>query len=226
MPGFIFLKMQVVVLFEDNHLIAVAKKSGQTVQPEPGKPMSLEEEVKLYIKEKYNKPGDVFLGVIHRLDMPVSGIVLFARTSKALVRMNELFKNRKIEKIYEAKVEGKPLHQIDTLTHYLRRDEQKNITKALLMPAPNAEKATLSFEVKYNNNSNSILRIKLLTGRKHQIRAQLGAIKCPIVGDVKYGAQKANPDGSINLSAVELNFEHPVSKQMVRIAYTPVQNQF
>jgi 23S rRNA pseudouridine1911/1915/1917 synthase len=211
--------MSLIVLFEDNHLIAVAKQPGQTVQPEPGKPTSLEDEVKAYIKEKYNKPGDVFLGVIHRLDMPVSGIVLFARTSKALARMNDLFKNRKIEKIYEAKVEGKPLHEADTLTHFLVRDEKKNITRAHIKPVPNAEKATLSFEVKYINNNNSILRIKLLTGRKHQIRAQLGAISCPIVGDVKYGASKANNDTSIALTAVEISFEHPVTKISVKITY-------
>lgn len=211
--------MTLQVLFEDNHLIAVVKQPGQTVQPEPRKPTSLEDEVKAYIKEKYNKPGDVFLGVIHRLDMPVSGIVLFARTSKALARMNDLFKNRKIEKFYEAKVEGKPLHQIDTLTHFLVRDEKKNITRAHIKPVPNAEKASLSFEVKYVNNSNSILRIKLLTGRKHQIRAQLGAISCPIVGDVKYGASKANDDNSIALTAVELSFEHPVTKAPIKITY-------
>lgn len=211
--------MTLQVLFEDNHLIAVVKQPGQTVQPEPGKPTSLEEEVKAYIKEKYNKPGDVFLGVIHRLDMPVSGIVLFARTSKALTRMNDLFKNRKIEKIYEAKVEGKPLHQTDTLTHFLVRDEKKNITRVHIKPVPNAEKAMLSFDVKYQNNNNSILRLKLLTGRKHQIRAQLGAINCPIVGDVKYGASKANDDTSIALTAVELSFEHPVTKVPVKIIY-------
>jgi 23S rRNA pseudouridine1911/1915/1917 synthase len=211
--------MSLQVLFEDNHLIAVVKQPGQTVQPEPGKPTSLEDEVKEFIKEKYNKPGDVFLGVIHRLDMPVSGIVLFARTSKALTRMNELFKNRKIDKIYEAKVEGKPLHNTDTLTHFLVREEKKNITRAHIRPVPNSEKATLSFEVKYVNNSNSILRIKLLTGRKHQIRAQLGAINCPIVGDIKYGASKANEDTSIALAAVELSFEHPVTKVPVKIIY-------
>lgn len=209
--------MDLQVLFEDNHLIAVAKRPGQTVQPEPGKPMSLEEEVKQYIKEKYHKPGDVFLGVIHRLDMPVSGIVLFARTSKALARMNDLFKNRKVEKIYEAKVEGKPLHTTDTLTHYLVRDDKKNLTRAYLKPVEGAEKAMLSFEVKYVNNSNTILRIRLLTGRKHQIRAQLGAINCPIAGDVKYGASKPNADGSIALAAVLLSFEHPVTKQKVEI---------
>lgn len=211
--------MSLEVLLEDNHLIAVVKRAGQTVQPEPGKPQSLEEEVKQYIKEKYNKPGEVFLGVIHRLDMPVSGIVLFARTSKALARMNEQFKNRKIDKIYEAKVEGKPLHTSDTLTHYLVRDEKRNITKAHLKPVPGAEKAMLSFEVKYANNSNSILTIKLLTGRKHQIRAQLGAISCPILGDVKYGASRPNDDGSIALKAVELRFEHPVTKLPVKITY-------
>lgn len=211
--------MSLHVLFEDNHLIAVAKKAGQTVQPEPGKPTSLEEEVKAYIKEKYDKPGDVFLGVIHRLDMPVSGIVLFARTSKALTRMNEIFKNRKVEKIYEAKVEGRPVKASDTLTHFLVRDEKKNITRAYPKPVPDAEKAMLMFEVKYENNSNSILRIKLLTGRKHQIRAQLGAISCPIAGDVKYGASRPNEDESIALTAVELNFEHPVTKVPVSIRF-------
>ena len=213
--------MSLKVLFEDNHLIAVAKKAGQTVQTEPEKPTSLEEEVKAYIKTKYNKPGDVFLGVIHRLDMPVTGIVLFAKTSKALVRMNDLFKNRKVDKYYEAKVEGKPLYQTDTLTHYLVRSEKKNITQAHLKPVPNADKATLNFEIKYVNNNNCILRIKLLTGRKHQIRAQLGAINCPIVGDVKYGASRPNPDGSIGLSAVELSFEHPVTKLPIKILYQP-----
>ncbi len=213
--------MSLQVLFEDNHLIAVVKKSGQTVQPEPEKPISLEEDVKAYIKHKYNKPGDVFLGVIHRLDMPVTGIVLFAKTSKALVRMNELFKNRKVEKYYEAKVEGKPLYETDTLTHFLVRNEKKNITQAHIRPVPNAEKATLSFEIKYINNNNCILRIKLLTGRKHQIRAQLGAINCAIVGDVKYGASKPNADGSIALAAVELAFEHPVTKAPVKILYQP-----
>jgi 23S rRNA pseudouridine1911/1915/1917 synthase len=211
--------MSLQILFEDNHLIAVVKKAGQTVQPEPDKPTSLEEEVKAYIKEKYNKPGDVFLGVIHRLDMPVSGIVLFARTSKALARMNDAFKNRKIDKIYEAKVEGKPLETSDTLTHYLVRDDKKNVTKAHLKPVEKAEKAMLSFEVKYQNNNYTILRIKLLTGRKHQIRAQLGAIKCPIVGDVKYGASKRNDDGSIALTAVELAFEHPVTKAAIKVVY-------
>lgn len=211
--------MELQVLFEDNHLIAVVKRAGQTVQPEPNKPTSLEDDVKNYIKEKYNKPGDVFLGVIHRLDMPVSGIVLFARTSKALARMNELFKNRKIAKIYEAKVEGKPLETADTLTHYLVRDEKKNITKAFIKPVEKAEKAMLKFTVKYQNNNTSILRIELLTGRKHQIRAQLGAIKCPIVGDVKYGSTKASPDGSIALTAVELSFEHPVTKAPLKITY-------
>lgn len=214
--------MSLEILFEDNHLIAVAKKAGQTVQAEPGKPVSLEEDVKAYIKEKYDKPGDVFLGVIHRLDMPVSGIVLFARTSKALARMNELFKNRKVEKIYEAKVQGRPLESSDTLTHYLVRDEKKNISRVHLKPVTGAEKAMLKFEVKYDNKHYCVLRIKLLTGRKHQIRAQLGAIRCPIVGDVKYGSTQASPDGSIALTAVELSFEHPVTKQPVNIQYQPL----
>lgn len=205
--------MSLNVLLEDNHLIAVVKRPGQTVQKEPGKPLSLEEEVKAYLKEKYNKPGEVFLGVIHRLDMPVGGIVLFARTSKALARMNEAFRNRSVDKIYEAKVEGRPLEEAGTLTHYLVRDDKKNITRAFLQPVEKAEKAVLSFRVKRQDGRHCVLRIRLHTGRKHQIRAQLSAIRCPIAGDVKYGASKPYPDGSIALTATELGFEHPVTRQ-------------
>ncbi len=205
------------VLFEDNHLIAVNKKAGQTVQPEPGKPESLEEEVKRYIKQTYSKPGDVFLGVIHRLDMPVSGVVLFAKTSKALVRMNEVFQKREVSKVYEAWVEHIPFAQTDIITHWLKRDERKNITKAFVHEMRNADKARLIYEVLKKEGQKALLKITLLTGRKHQIRAQLSAIGCPIIGDVKYGASKANADQSISLKAVELSFIHPVKKETVTI---------
>ncbi len=212
--------MAIQVLFEDNHLIAVVKRSGQTVQSEPNKPLSLEEEVKSYIKQKYNKPGDVFLGVIHRLDMPVNGIVLFARTSKALARMNEKFKNREIRKIYEAHVENKPPHNSDTLIHYLIRDDKKNFTKAFDKPFPKAERAELRYSLIAQKQNFSILNIELHTGRKHQIRAQLGAIGCPIIGDIKYGSKSKLNDGAIKLTAIFLSFAHPISKEELKISYT------
>jgi len=206
-----------VILFEDNHLIAAFKKSGQTVQPEPDKPISLEEEVKAYLKAKYKKPGDVFLGVIHRLDMPVSGIVLFARTSKALVRMNQIFQKREVKKIYRAIVENNPPKANDLLVHWLKRDEVRNFSKAYLEEVENAEKAQLIYDVTEVNAVETTLKIELMTGRKHQIRVQLAAIGCPITGDTKYGASKALKHGAIGLQAVELTFVHPVQKTTVSI---------
>jgi 23S rRNA pseudouridine1911/1915/1917 synthase len=211
------LKPSPHIVFEDNHLIAAIKRAGQTVQPESGKPTSLEDEVKGYIKNKYHKPGEVFLGVIHRLDMPVSGIVLFARTSKALVRMNEQFQKREVQKIYEAIVEHTPLHDKELITHWLKRDEQRNFTKAFISETKGADKAQLTYEVIKKEGKTTTLRIELHTGRKHQIRAQLSAIGCPIVGDVKYGASTALPDQSISLKAVELGFVHPVTKEQIII---------
>jgi 23S rRNA pseudouridine1911/1915/1917 synthase len=205
------------VLFEDNHLIAAVKRSGQTVQPEPGKPESLEDEVKRYIKNTKEKPGDVFLGVIHRLDMPVSGIVLFAKTSKALVRMNEIFQQREVKKIYVAKVESKPPKASDLITHYLKRDEKKNFTKAFVSEIKDGYKSQLKYEVIHTLGKYTLLRVELLTGRKHQIRAQLSAIGCPIAGDVKYGALKPNPDQSICLHAEQLSFIHPVKKELINL---------
>ncbi len=203
------------IIFEDNHLIAAVKRSGQTVQPEPNKPLSLEDEVKQYIKITHDKPGDVFLGVIHRLDMPVSGIVLFAKTSKALIRMNEIFQQRAVKKIYIAKVENRPPKPNDLITHFLKRDDKKNFTKAFVTEVKDGYKSQLKYEVIETKGRYSILKIELLTGRKHQIRAQLSAIGCPIVGDVKYGALKSNADQSISLHAAELSFEHPVKKEMI-----------
>lgn len=200
----------VKILFEDNHLIAAFKQSGQTVQPEPNKPIALEEEVKAYIKTKYNKEGAVFLGVIHRLDMPVSGLVLFARTSKALARMNEKFHDREVNKEYEAWVENKPPMPEGMLIHYLKRDENKNFTKAFSSEVKDSLKAQLGYKVIKNIGSKYLLRIKLYTGRKHQIRAQLSAMGCPIIGDYKYGASAPLKNGVILLQSCELSFLHPV----------------
>lgn len=211
--------MAIKILYEDNHLIAVVKRAGQSVQPEEGKPLSLDEEVKEYIKTAKNKPGDVFLGVIHRLDMPVTGIVLFAKTSKALVRMNEAFKKRDVEKIYTAKVEHLPKLKHDLLTHYLVRDDQKRMTKAHDKPVPNSQLAQLEYEWLNNEGQYAVLQIQLHTGRKHQIRAQLAKVGMPILGDLKYGAQHALPNGAIALTATQLVFTHPVTKEQISIHY-------
>jgi 23S rRNA pseudouridine1911/1915/1917 synthase len=218
--------MNVRILFEDNHLIAAFKKSGQTVQPEPNKPESLEEEVKAYIKEKYQKEGAVFLGVIHRLDMPVSGLVLFARTSKALTRMNELFHDRLVGKFYEAWVENSPPKNEDLLTHWLKRDEHKNFTKAFVSEVKQADKAQLKYQVLKKSANKSLLRIELLTGRKHQIRAQLSAMGCPIAGDLKYGASRPFADGLIALQSCKLTFTHPVKNEEVVIVADGLGNLF
>ncbi len=179
--------------------------------------MSLEDEVKSYIKQSSNKPGDVFLGVIHRIDMPVSGLVLFAKTSKALVRMNEIFQKREVEKYYIVKVHNKPAHHKEIITHWLRRDEKKNITKAFDEEVTNSTKAQLEYELLESSGSFSVLKIRLLTGRKHQIRAQLAYIGCSIEGDMKYGAPSPNKDQSISLHSYSLKFVHPVKKEELEL---------
>jgi 23S rRNA pseudouridine1911/1915/1917 synthase len=207
----------VKILFEDNHLIAAFKKSGQTVQPEPGKPLSLEEEVKAYISATYAKKGEVYLGVIHRLDMPVEGVVLFAKTSKSLVRMNEMFQQRKVEKFYEAWVEFTPPLKSDLLSNWLKRDEKKNFTKVYISEVKGADLAQLKYQVIDKRKNHSLLRIELLTGRKHQIRAQLSAMGCPILGDKKYGASFVFEDNYIALQSTMLKFIHPVKNEPVCI---------
>jgi 23S rRNA pseudouridine1911/1915/1917 synthase len=205
------------ILFEDNHLIAVNKRAGVLVQGDVTGDVPLSELVKEYIKEKYKKPGAVFLGVVHRLDRPVSGVVVLARTSKSLERMNELFRNRETKKIYHAIVDGKPSKSSDTLIHWLVKDESRNKTTAYKKDFHDGLRSELSYEVSGNSGGRTLLEVRPVTGRPHQIRVQLASIGCPIVGDVKYGAATPNDDGSICLHATRLHFIHPVRKEEVTI---------
>ncbi|NDI99027.1 RNA pseudouridine synthase [Flavobacterium sp. LaA7.5] len=215
-------KNNLQVLYEDNHIIAVNKRVGDIVQGDKTGDKPLSDVVKEYIKDKYNKPGEVFLGVVHRLDRPTTGIVVFARTTKALTRLNDLFKNRETQKTYWAAVKKKPDTENGTLVHYLVRNEKNNTSKAHPKEVPNSKKASLDFTVIRVLNSYSILEINLHTGRHHQIRAQLAAIGSPIKGDLKYGFDRSNPDGGIHLHARKLSFIHPVSKeQLILTAPTP-----
>ena len=205
------------VLYEDNHIIIVSKSAGEIVQGDKTGDIPLSETVKLYIKEKYAKPGAVFLGVVHRLDRPVSGVVVFARTSKALTRLNELFRTQGVQKTYWALVQNEPQAQEATLTHYLVRNEQQNKSYAYKHERPNAKKAVLDYKVIGHTDRFHLLEVHLHTGRHHQIRGQLAAIGCPIRGDLKYGAPRSNPDGSISLHARSIRFEHPVSHQEIYV---------
>ena len=210
------------VLYEDNHLIIVNKRVGDIVQGDKTGDKPLSDIVKEYIKDKYNKPGEVFLGVIHRLDRPTSGIVVFARTSKALSRMNELFSSRETKKTYWAIVKNKPLKIQDKLVHYLKRNEKNNTSKAHIKEVPDSKIASLDYTIIKELTSYFALEINLHTGRHHQIRAQLSAIGSPIKGDLKYGFDRSNPDGGIHLHARKLVFTHPVSKKSIEIvAATP-----
>lgn len=210
------------ILHEDNHIIAINKRIGDIVQGDKTGDKPLSEVVKEYIKEKYNKPGEVFLGVVHRLDRPTTGIVVFARTSKALIRLNELFSNRETQKTYWAIVKNKPEKEQDTLVHFLKRNEKNNTSKAHLKEVPESKKASLDYKIIKTLDNYFALEINLHTGRHHQIRAQLAAIGCPIKGDLKYGFDRSNPDGGIDLHARRLVFIHPVSKEVLEIiAPTP-----
>jgi len=209
------------ILFEDNHLIVVNKRSGDIVQGDKTGDTPLSEEVKSYIKEKYNKPGEVFLGVVHRLDRPTTGIVVFARTSKALERLNKAFKERQVEKTYWALVKNMPPTETETLTHHLVRNEKKNKSFAFNRPEKNSKEASLTYRIIKKLNSFYLLEVALHTGRHHQIRAQLSAIGCSIKGDLKYGADRSNKDGSISLHSRELKITHPVTKELLHIVAKP-----
>ena len=203
------------VLYEDNHLIAVNKKSGDIVQGDKTGDTPLSDFVKEYIKEKYNKPGEVFLGTIHRLDRPTSGIVLYARTSKALSRMNEQFREKKVQKTYWAVVENLPPNTIDTLDNYLRKNQKQN--KSYVTKSNNGKHAILDYKLLKTLDNFYLLEIRPQTGRHHQIRVQLANIGCVIKGDLKYGAKRSNKDASIHLLAQKLEFIHPVKKEPITI---------
>jgi 23S rRNA pseudouridine1911/1915/1917 synthase len=209
------------ILFEDNHIIAVNKQVSDIVQGDKTGDEPLSDKVKVYLKEKYNKPGAVFLGVVHRIDRPVSGVVLFARTSKALARLNEMIKDRQIRKTYWAIVKNQPPADSGTLEHWLARDTVKNKSLAYEREMPGSQKATLSYKVAAKGDGCFYLEIDLQTGRHHQIRSQLSKIDCPIIGDLKYGFDRANSDGGINLHARSIEFIHPVKKEPVAIVAPP-----
>ena len=210
------------ILHEDNHIITVNKRVGDIVQGDKTGDKPLSEVVKEYIKEKYNKPGDVFLGVVHRLDRPTTGIVVFAKTSKALERLNTMFSTRETKKTYWAIVKNQPPKTEDTLTHFLKRNPKNNTSKAHLKEVPESKKAILEYKIIQKLDNYYVLEINLHTGRHHQIRAQLTAIGCPIKGDLKYGFDRSNQDGGIHLHARKLAFIHPVSKENIEIiAPTP-----
>ncbi len=209
------------ILYEDNHLIALNKRAGDLVQGDKTGDKPLPDLIKTYIKDKYNKPGNVFCGVIHRLDRPTTGIVLFARTSKGLERMNAAFKNRETKKQYWALVEGK-IEDGRDLQHYLKKNSKTNKSTVFKRPEPEAKEALLSFKVLNIGDRYSLVEIDLHTGRHHQIRAQFSAIGHPVKGDVKYGARRGERDKSICLHSRNLTFEHPTTKELVNIiAKTP-----
>ncbi len=205
------------VLYEDNHIIAVNKSSSEIVQGDKTGDEPLSETIKKYLKEKYNKPGDVFLGVTHRLDRPVSGVVLFAKTGKALTRLNEMFRNQEVKKTYWAIVKSKPEKPEGRLEHFLVRNEKQNKSMAYEKMVPNAKKAALSYKLIASSDNFYLLEILLETGRHHQIRCQLTKIGCPIKGDLKYGFPRSNPNGGISLHARYVEFIHPVSKELIKI---------
>ncbi len=213
------------ILFEDNHLLVYNKMPGDIVQGDKTGDTPLSEELKLYIKEKYGKPGNVFLGVVHRIDRPVSGAVLFARTSKALSRMNALLKEGSLEKTYWAVVQKAPPEHSGHLVHYMTRNEKQNKSYIRENETPGSKRAELFYELIGQSDRHYLLEVRLMTGRHHQIRAQLAHIGCPIRGDLKYGAPRSNPDGSIHLHARRISFEHPVRQDRVTVeAPIPEEN--
>ena len=214
------------VVYEDNHLLCVSKRPGEIVQGDKTGDEPMSEALKAWLKEKYNKPGNVYLGVIHRLDRPVGGLVLFAKTSKALSRMNELFRTGDVSKRYWAVVTARPPKHSDTLEQYLVRNESQNKSYVARQGAatPGAKLARLSYRLLASGEHYHLLGIELHTGRHHQIRCQLAALGCPIKGDLKYGAPRSNPGGSISLLSRQISFTHPVSKEALTLT-APVPDE-
>lgn len=212
------------VLYEDNHLIIVNKAPSEIVQGDKTGDKPLSEVIKEYLKEKYHKPGNVFCGVTHRLDRPTSGVVVFAKTSKALSRLNEIFRNGEVDKTYWAVVKNKPEKEEDRLTHYLVKNEKNNKSTAFDCEKPHTKKAVLHYKLISTSEKYYLLEIDLETGRHHQIRCQLAKIGSPIKGDLKYGAERSNPDGSISLHARTISFIHPVSKERIEVT-APVPDE-
>jgi len=215
-------KNNLQVLHEDNHLIIVSKRAGDIVQGDKTGDKPLSDVVKEYIKDKYNKPGAVFLGTVHRLDRPTSGVVIYARTSKALERLNKMLRDKTIKKTYWAVVKNTPKKESDTLINYLKKNPKNNKSTAYPKEIAGSKKAILHYQVKKRLDNYSLLEIDLETGRHHQIRVQLSNIGSTIKGDLKYGAKRSNKDGSINLHARKIEFTHPVNKELIKItAPTP-----
>ena len=205
------------ILYEDNHIIAINKRCGDIVQGDKTGDKPLSEIVKSYLKEKYKKPGNVFLGVVHRIDRPTSGVVIFAKTSKSLSRLNNMFKNGKVEKYYLAIIKNIPKKNEDTLIHWLLKNHKTNKSTHFKSDKNNLKKAILHYKLLKKLDRYNLIEIKLETGRHHQIRCQLHAIGCPIRGDLKYGYDRSNVDGGIDLHAKTIIFEHPVTKNIIKI---------
>jgi len=214
-------KENLQVLYEDNHIIIINKRIGDIVQGDKTGDTPLSEIVKQYIAKKYQKKGNVFLGVVHRLDRPTSGIIIFARTSKALERLNKMLRDKLIKKTYWAIVKNKPAENNATLIHYLKKNPKNNKSTVFNMEAEASKRAVLHYSLTKDLDNYYLLEIDLETGRHHQIRAQLAAIKCPIKGDLKYGFNRSNKDGGISLHAREIKFIHPVSEKTIHIVAEP-----
>jgi 23S rRNA pseudouridine1911/1915/1917 synthase len=205
------------ILYEDNHIIAVCKKASDLSQGDRSGDESLDTQLKKYIAKKYNKPGEVFLGVVHRLDRPVSGVILYARTSKALERLNEMFRTREVKKIYWAIVKERPPEDEATIRHFMKRNEKQNKSYTYDQEVKESKEASLTYKIIGHSDRYYLLEIELHTGRHHQIRAQLAAIGCPVKGDLKYGFPRSNDDGGISLHSRYLEFIHPVKKEKLSI---------
>jgi len=209
------------ILFEDNHIIIVNKNPGDIVQEDIGRDRTLRDEIKDYIKQKYGKPGSVFLGIVHRLDRPVSGAIIFARTSKSLVRLNKIFSHREVEKIYWAVVDNEPKEPEGTLVHFLKKDENKNKAYISKEGVDGAVRAELKYKLIAKSDKYCLLEVELFTGRHHQIRVQLATMNCHIKGDLKYGFPRSNPNAGIHLHARKIVFTHPVRNELVTVIAPP-----